>query len=185
MVRGQQITHRARDLASMYSRGVNFSSGGGSTSSETLTEITQQLGTVTSTGTGVIIFSTLTYVGNSVCASDGTTYGTTSPLAHTASCKNYGKFVFTQQYSEGNTSLLSSHFGAAPTADMDANYNVALTTYLTDTSDRSTFNLITAPSENGTDGYQSGQPVYVVEVFFSSPGQKGYTGGGNYAYAVF
>ena len=185
MVRGQQVTQMARDLASMYSRGVNFSSTGGSTSSTILTDITQQLGALTASGTGVVIFSTLTYVGNSVCASAGSTYGSLSPLSHTAKCTNYGKFVFTQQYTQGNTTLRTSNFGTAPAADMDSNFNVAVTTYVTDAKDVSTFNLLPAPQENGTDGYQSGQPVYVVEVMFTGSGQAGYTQGSNYAYAVF
>ena len=47
------------------------------------------------------------------------------------------------------------------------------------------FNLLPVPQENGTDGYQSGQLVYVVEVLFTGAGQVGYTQGRNYAYAVF
>lgn len=185
MIGGQQTMQMARDLASMYSRGVNFSSGGGATSSSILTNVTQQLGTMTSSGTAVAIFSTLTYVGNSVCASAGSTYGSSSPLSHTTSCRNYGKFVFTQQYTLGNTSLLSSKFGAAPSGDLDSDYNVSVTNQVSDTSDASSFNLLTAPAEAGQDGYQSGQPVYLVEVFFTGAGQSGYAQGSNYAYAVF
>jgi Flp pilus assembly protein TadG len=185
MVRGQQVTQMARDLASMYSRGVNFSSTGGSTSSAILTDITQQLGALTTSGTGVVIFSTLTYVGNSVCASAGSTYGSLSPLSHTAKCSNYGKFVFTQQYTQGNTSLLTSKFGTAPTDEMDANFNIPSSYYVTSATYVSTFNLLPAPKELGQDGYQSGQPVYVVETYFSGTGQKGYASGGDYAYAVF
>lgn len=185
MVRGQQVTQVTRDLASMYSRGVNFSSAGGSASSTTLADIASLLGTVTSSGTGVVIFSTITYVGNSVCASDGTTYGSTSPLSHTTSCTNYGKFVFTQQYTQGNTSLMSSKFGSPAAADLDSNYNIPLTDYITHTTDVSSFNYLATPAEGGQDGYQSGQPAYVVEVFFSGSGQVGYTQGGAYAYAVF
>lgn len=181
MVRGQQVTQMARDLASMYSRGVNFSSTGGSTSSAILTDLTQQLGTVTAAGTGVVIFSTLTYVGNSVCASAGSTYGSLSPLSHTASCTNYGHFVFTQQYKQGNVGLRNSSFGTAPVTDT----NIGLTTYVTNASYVSTFNLLPAPQENGADGYQSGQPIYVVEVLFTGSGLAGYTKGSNYAYAVF
>ena len=79
MIRGQQTSQMARDLASMYSRGVNFSTAGGSASNETLTKITQQLGTLTASGNGVIYFSTITYSGNSFCTSAGNpTYGTIS-----------------------------------------------------------------------------------------------------------
>ena len=68
---------------------------------------------------------------------------------------------------------------------MDANFNIPISDYVTDTTYASTFNLLPAPQELGQDGYQSGQPVYVVETFFLGPGQKGYTQGGNYAYCVF
>ncbi len=74
MIRGLQVTQVARDAASMFCRGVDFSTGAGSDSNAILTKVTQELGTVTTSGTGVVIFSTLTYVGNSVCASAGTAY---------------------------------------------------------------------------------------------------------------
>jgi Flp pilus assembly protein TadG len=189
MVRGQQVTQAARDLGSMYSRGVDFASNGGAADSETLTAVTHQVGTVTASGTGVVIFTTLTYVGNSVCASLGATYGTAPSSgnagSHTVSCTNYGKFVFTQQYTQGNTSLLTSKFGTAPTGEMDTNFNIPSSYYVTNATYVSTFNLLPAPQELGQDGYQSGQPVYVVETYFSGSGQKGYASGGDYAYAVF
>ncbi len=188
MVRGQQVTQMARDLASMYSRGVNFSATGGTGSNHTLTDITAQLGTVTGAGNGVVFFSTLTYVGNTTCASAGPTYGSTSPLSHTSSCANFGKFGFTQQYLQGNTGvgLSASAFGTPLAADMDANFNISTTSTVSHSGDASTFNLISPlPAEAGQDGYQAGQPVYVVEVYFSSTGQTGYTKGGDYAFAVF
>jgi hypothetical protein len=57
---------------------------------------------------------------------------------------------------------------------------------VTNANDQSSFNLITpVPAETGSDGYQAGQPIYVVEVYFQSTGLAGYTKGGDYAYAVF
>jgi hypothetical protein len=192
MIRGEQTTEMARDLASMYSRGVDFSSTGAGSSNTILTDITQQLGTVTAAGTGVVIFSEVEFVGKSVCASAGSTYGSAGPPpTYVAStCKNEGFFVFRQQYTQGNTSLRSSNFGTAPAGDLDSSNKFqvdAITTYISDTADRSTFNLLPAPQENipNTDGYQSGQPVYVVEVYFAGAGQAGFTKGGDYAYAVF
>ena len=194
LIRGQQVTSITRDLASMYSRRVDFSSNGGATTSATLTDITQQAGTVTAQGTGVVIFTTLIYVGNSVCASLNGTNGSTvygvapssgSAGSHTANCTNWGKFVFTQQYSQGNTALLTSKFGTAPTNKMDSDFNISSSDYVTNANYVSSFNYLPAPSELGTDGYQSGQPVYLVEVFFTGVGQPGYAQGGNYAYAAF
>jgi Flp pilus assembly protein TadG len=178
MIRGLQVTQVARDAASMFCRGVDFSTGAGTDANNILTKVTQELGTVTASGTGVLIFSTLTYVGNSVCASAGPTYhDSATPPQHTTACKNYGKFVFTQRYIVGNSSLRSSNFGSPAAADLDSTkqYKIPITKYVVNSADVSSFNLLPAPLEDGTDGYQSGQPVYLVEAFF----------GGTYAYAVF
>jgi Flp pilus assembly protein TadG len=187
MIRGLQVTQVARDAASMFCRGVDFSAGAGSDAANILTKVTQELGTITSGGTGVVIFSTLTYVGNSVCTMAGSSYHDSStPPQHTANCTNYGKFVFTQRYIVGNTTLRTSNFGAPAAADVDSTkqYNIPITKYVIN-SDVSTFNLLPVPLENGTDGYQSGQPIYLVEVFFTGTSMAGYTQGGSYAYAVF
>jgi len=63
MIRGQQVTQMARDLASMYSRdstNLNFAAAPTTSSNAVLDDITKQLGTLTSTGNGVVIFSTIT-----------------------------------------------------------------------------------------------------------------------------
>src|ERR1035438_10091005 len=122
MIRGLQVTQMARDAASMFCRGVDFSATGtGTASSDILPKLAQELGPLTRTGNGVFIFSTLTYVGNSVCAMAGPTYhDNATPPVHTANCTNYGKFVITQRYTVGNSSLRSSNFGAPATADLDS-----------------------------------------------------------------
>ena len=188
MIRGLQVTQVARDAASMFARGVDFSTGAGSDSNNILTKVTQELGTVTTSGTGVLIFSTLTYVGNSVCALAGPTYHDSNvPPQHTAACTNYGKFVFIQRYIVGNTALRSSNFGAPAAGDLNSakQYNIPIAKYVTNLADVANFNLLPNPLEDGTDGYQSGQPIYLVEAFFTGRGQVGYTQGGSYAYAIF
>jgi Flp pilus assembly protein TadG len=194
MVRQLEVTQVARDAASLFSRGTDFSVAAGSNSNvapdnSVLPNLASDLGSLTTTGTGVFIFSTLTYVGNSVCASISSAYGTAgTPGSHTAQCTNYGKFVFTQQYTVGNSSLRSSNFGTPASADLDSSnkYKIdSTTTYVTHTADVSTFNLLPAPAEMGSDGYQSGQAVYLVEAYFSGGGETGYAQGGNYSYAVF
>ncbi len=189
MVRGLVVNEVARDLDSMWSRGTDFSS---TTASNTIiTDITQALGTVTATGTGVVWFTQLTYVGNSVCAGLGTvsgkTYGTFTPTTqgYNPPCTNLGDFVITQQYSQGNTSLRSSAFGTAPSANLDSTnyYKVdQIITYATTPALVSSFNLLPKPQEAGADGYQSGNPIFVVEAYFQ--GIAGFQGG-VYGYAVF
>jgi Flp pilus assembly protein TadG len=188
MVRGLQVTQVARDLASMFCRAVDFSATGTSTAqNDILPKLTQELGTVTSTGTGVVIFSTLTYVGASVCQMAGSTYYDSVTNTPKAACTNWKKFVFTQQYTVGNTSLRSSSFGGPATADPDATnqYKIPIVKYVANAPDQVTgFSLLPSP-DTDPGGYQSGQPVYLVEVFFSGVGQVGYTQGGSYAYAIF
>lgn len=188
MIQGLQITQVARDLASMFCRGVDFSTGVGTSSNQILTMVAQELGAVTASGNGVAIFSTVTYVGNSVCTAAGPAYHDNNvPPQHTAACTNYGKFVFTQRYTVGNTSLRSSNYGAPAAADLDSTkqYTIPITKYVTNTADVTNFNLLPVPQENGNDGYQSGQSAYLVEVYFSGRGQAGFNQGGTYAYALF
>ncbi|MGA3260059.1 MAG: TadE family protein [Bryobacteraceae bacterium] len=189
MVRDQQVTQMARDLASMYSRGADFTSSAsnqlGAQSSAILTQITEQIGSVTATGNAEVIFTTLTYVGKSVCAS--TSPPDVDASGNPSGCGNYGYFVYKQQYYQGNTGLISSNFGA-PSGPLDASDNIALADYVAQSGNRCTkFNLIPKPLEltPSTDGYQSGQPIYIVEVYVKSAGLAGYTQGGDYAYAVF
>jgi Flp pilus assembly protein TadG len=199
MIREQQVTQMARDLGSMYSRGTDFSTATGSAAANgTLTQITQQLGSLDpSNGTGVVYFSTITYAGNSYCYDAGNpTYGTKSGTTYsrTGACTNYGRFVFTEQYAKGNTSLTGGSIFGTPTGPFIVTTTPPITTTpditgadsVSRTGNLSSFNLISPlPQENGQDGYQSGQPIYVVEVYFKSNGILGFTQGGDSAYAVF
>ena len=188
MVRGLQVTQVSRDLASMYCRAVDFSAtGAGTAQNDILPKLTQELGAVTSTGTGVVIFSTLTYVGASVCQAAGSTYYDSVSNTPKAACTNWKKFVYTQRYTVGNTSLRESNFGAPDAADVVSTnqYKITPANYVAHDADKVPgFNLLPSP-DTDPGGYQSGQPVYLVEVFFSGTGQVGYTAGGSYAYAIF
>lgn len=197
-VRGLQVQQAARDLASMYSRGVDFSTASGTPGYEMLQDVTGQLTTLGG-GHLVTIFSTITYIGNSMCALGAPPLGTAgngtpgNPGTHQAgNCKNYGSFVFTQRYTQGTPALRSSDFGTPNVADYDTNTNnpptykiLTMNDELKNTADQSTFNLIPAPQEEGSDGYQAGSPIYIVEVFYSGVAQAGYTTGASYAYAIF
>jgi hypothetical protein len=196
MIRDQAVTQMARDLASMYSRdstNLNFLNTDTTSSTTTATNaalnaVTGQIGSLDpATGTGVVFFSSITYVGNSFCAEAGNpAYGTLVPLSHTGACTNYGSFVFTQQYVLGNTSLMAhSRFGTA-SGPFDNADNILPSDSVTASGNVANFTLIQpVPAETGSDGYQSGQRIYVVEVYFKNHGLAGYTGGGDYAYAVF
>ena len=188
MIRGLMVTQTARDLASMYCRAVDFSDTGASSAQvKILPKLVHELGTITTTGgTGVTIFSQLTYVGADICKMAGVpTYsdGTTP----TGNCKNWKKFVFTQRYTVGKAGLRASSLGDPASGDPDSTkqYKIPLTTYVSNPADALTnFNLLPNPDDH-PGGYKSGQPVYVVEVFFPGTSSKGYGGGNSYAYAIF
>jgi len=178
MIREQELCQMARELGSMYSRGVDFSSSAyGATA---LKEITQGAGKVTAGGNGAVIFSTVEFLGPYEC-------GSVDGLSNGGACSgsNYLQFVFTQQYKVPAGSSAVSKFGT-PTGVPNAS-NV-LTDYQTNAGDIATGwnNLIPAPTIGGNNGYQPGQPIYIVETFFTGSGVGGYAGGGgSYAYAVF
>jgi hypothetical protein len=196
MVRGLMVTQTARDLASMYCRSVDFSATGtGTAQTNILPKLVRELGTISATGTGVIVFSRLTYVGADQCQLAGSpTYwnsASSTPVVTATGCHNYQHFVFTQRYIVGKKGLRNSSgdssFGAPLDADLDSTkqYAIPITTYVKNDGDRADkFTLLPSPDvESG--GYSSGQPVYAVEVFFAGTSQANYGGGGAYAYAIF
>jgi hypothetical protein len=194
MIRQLQVQQAARDLASMYCRGVDFSQAGTVTDPHTsqadiLPKLVQEIGTITAAGgTGVVIFSKITYVGDSVCQSGGSTYWDSTLSAHKdPPCSNWGHFVFTQRYTVGTASLHASNFGDPVATDPDStdHYNIPFSSYVKNSGDQlKGFTLLPDPVVT-PGGYKSGQPAYIVEVFFSGKGQIGYTPGGAYAYAIF
>jgi Flp pilus assembly protein TadG len=189
MIRGLMVTQTARDLASMYCRAVDFSAtDANSAQVNILPKLVRELGTITTTGgTGVAIFSQLTYVGADICKMAGVpTYS--DGVTPTGNCKNWQKFVFTQRYTVGTASLLASILGNPASGDPDSTkqYKIPLTTYVSNAADAlsTNFNLLPNPDTH-PGGYKSGQPVYVVEVFFPGTSSPGYGGGHAYAYAIF
>lgn len=102
LVRAQQMDQITRDLAHMYSRGVNFNTAGGTTEAQ---DIAGQFG-LTTGGKSVVIFSTIQIETSTAC-----TNATGNP-----NCPNLNKPVFTQQIAVGNATNNSSAFGT-PTSN--------------------------------------------------------------------
>jgi hypothetical protein len=195
MIRSLMVQQAARDLASMYCRAVDFSADGAGTAQDNiLPKLIHELGTISNKdGTGVVIFSQLTYVGADQCQLAGApTYYTTATGKPTSKCANWKQFVFTQRYivgqqTSGQKGYRTSNFGAPDTADCDKTnqYKIPITKYVSNTNDAASwFTLIPNPDDH-PGGYKSGQPIYIVEVFFAGTAQAGYGNGGAYAYAIF
>jgi len=156
-VQAQQIDQITRDLAHMYSRGVDFTTTGGAGEAESLAN---EFG-LTSTGNCALIFSTITLASTATCQA----YNSTN------SCNNLNKAIFTQQVVIGNVTANASVFGTPVSSG-----NLPATTGVS--NDYSTNPSTTAKANNSWDvangflnvvSLTSGQVVYVVEMFDHTP----------------
>jgi hypothetical protein len=103
LIRILQANQLNRDAGHMFARGVDFSgSASGLVNRAILYKMTPALKTATSSGTAVLILSSVQYVGTTSCSS----------------CANVGHVVFLQQIVLGNPSLKASTFGTVPASKM-------------------------------------------------------------------
>lgn len=157
LVQAQQIDQIARDLAHMYSRGIEFNTTGAASEAESLAN---QFG-LTATGNCALIFSTITLATTATCqAYNGTNV-----------CPNVNKPVFTEQIGIGNVTSNSSVFGtptsggsltATPGVSNDYSNSVS-------TTDQAKSNWALANGFGSVLTLTSGQTVYVVEMFDHTP----------------
>jgi hypothetical protein len=146
MVRAIQVTQVCRDAAHMWAYGIDFSD---TSNQAILTKVAQGLN-ITSTGSGVIIISTVTYVTATECTQNGL-------QANTSSCPNMNQDVITYQLVIGNSSIRSSAFGTPASS----NGSILPSTYLTDTRCRAVgFGNLMTLSEN--------QYAYMAEMTIQS-----------------
>jgi hypothetical protein len=172
LVKALQVVQVARDGASMYSRGVDFSI---TANKQLVARLGKELGldqTGGSGGNGVVIFTTLEYVTQAQC----------DALAAT-SCNN-NKWVITNRISFGDTTLRTSTFGS-PTCALDALGNVDPLKAVSDpcavVSNTGTLANFGTPDVT-VDGFKPGQLAYAVELYAQSGWGKVQ---GSYALAFF
>jgi len=178
-----QVVHVARDVAHMYSDGIDF------TQTVPRNIVTQKLalgaGMTDTGGNGVVILSKISTVYLVDCTAAGYTAG---------QCANQGLPVFINRIYLGNPSLRASAFGTPASGILDAQGNIAPSVYMQNTNStvrtsgfepilddavqRATGSAPTPPAE------RQGEVVYVVEGFFQYPdiGFLGWsTAGGAYS----
>ncbi len=174
LVKVLELQQVARDTASMTARGTNFNDAA---NQAIVSRLGQELGWpnsggLTTTSPGVVYVSTIEYL-------DATCNGVIPK------CKNAGYWVFERSVAFGNKNLRGSNFGA-PAACLPG----CLDTNQTDGSllSDSTLNDAGARVKNFTalgtpdttvDGFQPGQPAYLVE----AAGITGPWHGGSVSYA--
>lgn len=187
MGRYLQAVQVARDVAHMYSDGVDFSQ----TTPQSI--IVQQLAagtgmtTSSNSGNGVVILSQISTVYQVDCNAAGV-----SP------CTNLGVPVFKQRIVVGNATLKTSSFGTPNSMILNSSGNIASSVYLgnTDASVRTSgFETALDAAVQAATGaaptppaQAQGDTAYVVEVFFTYPdiGFLGWsTAGGAYVRMIF
>jgi hypothetical protein len=160
LVQAQQVDQITRDLAHMYSRGIEFNT---SAASEAVS-LAGQFG-LSSGGNAALIFSTISLATTSDCqAFNGTN-----------TCPNLGKPVFNEQIAIGNVTANASVFGTP----VSSGTLPATTPAITGVSDDYS-TTVTSAAQGGqswalANGFSnvvtltSGQVVYVVEMFDHTP----------------
>ena len=170
-----QAVHVCRDIAHMYSDGVDFTQ---SQSQNIVVQLAAGTGMTATGGNGAVILSRIVTVYQADCDAAG----------YSGSCNNLNQQVITQRIRFGDTTLRSSAFGTPTQTLINAQGNIALSVYLqnTDSSVRATgFGSLLAVA-GAVQG--DGDAAYVAEVFFAYPDLY-YLGlsalGGAYARFIF
>jgi Flp pilus assembly protein TadG len=164
--RSIQVSQVSRDAGHMYARSVDFSDPA---NQQVIVRLARGLNMTVAGGNGVVILSTVTFIGQPQCAA-----ASLSP----ANCTNLDHTVFTNRIVVGNLALRVSAFGTPNPGLVQSDGDV--TNYLTDASTRA----------NGFSAVlvlQPGELAYVSEAYFSSPdyAMPGYPATGVYTRTVF
>lgn len=160
--RSVRVAQICRDANSMFVRGVDFAQPG---NQDILVRLGQSLGLARTAGSGVVIFSKVTWIPQSTCDAIGT-----------LPC-NGNRHVITQRIVVGNTGVRASALGTPDSDLLDAKGLVQ--GYVTEPSAAATFTDLQL---------QAGEFAYVTETYFPSPDLDlpGFSAGsGNYSRAIF
>jgi hypothetical protein len=153
LVRAQQMFQITRDLAHMYSRGIDFTAAGPAGEASTLAG---QFG-LTSSGTSVIILSTIQIETATACKN----------ATGNSSCPNLNLPVFVQQVAIGNATPNQSAFGTpSASGSLPATTGVA-NDYSTTVSATAQANSswAVATNFNSVLALNSGEVTYMAEMF--------------------
>jgi hypothetical protein len=172
LVRANQVAEVCRDAGHMYAFGANFSQSGGQNE---LVKLAQGLNLTPTGGNGVIILSTITFVGPNDCVANGYPSG---------NCPNLNNTVFAGRLIIGNSGLTInsqaqvSLFGTPPASIVDGNGNISPANYVQSTG-------AVANNFYSVIPISSGQLAYVAEAFFLAPDFSLLNPGGITARSIF
>lgn len=152
LIREMEVTQVCRDVCHMHSFGVDFSIPA---NQNLIVNLAQGLSFQASGGNGVIILSTLTFVGPNDCVAGGY-------QPNGSSCANMNQTVIMRRVVIGNASLQASAFGTPNASLIDSSGNVSPPGYLNNTSTRAT-------GFSGLVTLASGQYSYLSEMYVATP----------------
>jgi hypothetical protein len=177
LISNLQLVQTARDVASMYSRGVDFSIPA---NQAMVTRLGENLGLQSTGGNGIVILSTVQFIGPLQCAE-----------FPSDPCANSGKWAFANRIVFGNTNLRTSNLGNTTcTLDSNGSGNLNLVDTITNgcaaVPNTSLLAGLGTPNDN-VNGFKPGQPAYIVEVAATTgwASQEAWTSGVGYAFAIF
>jgi hypothetical protein len=147
LIRSIQVVQVCRDAGHMFSRGVDFSDP---PNRQLIERLAEGLDIRADGGAGVVILTTVLFVGANQCAAGGL-----SP----SSCTNLNDPVIVKRIVIGNAGARASAFGTPPASLLDASGNVS--NYLTNTGARAVGLQEVLP-------LQPGDTAYVAEVYVPS-----------------
>ncbi len=171
VVRAIEVTQICRDAGHMHAYGVDFAQPA---NQQLLVRLASDFTFSATGGNGVVILSTITFVGPQDCQAAGR-------MANTSQCANLNQPVFTRRVVIGNRQLRTSAFGTPQSSSIDADGNISSSAYLNDLGDRANGFTSVLPLETG-------QFAYLSEAYFASPDLDwpGFlSGSGTYSRAIF
>ncbi len=173
LVRANQVAEVCRDAGHIYAYGnVDFSQ---TSSQNLLVQLAQGLNMTPTGGNGVIILSTITFIGPNDCQTGGYTTG---------SCPNLNNTVFTRRIVVGNANLTInsqaqvSAFGTPPASIIGTSGNIKASDYTGNSG-------AIASNFSNVIPVSSGQFAYVAEAFFVSPDYSFFAPGPISARSIF
>ncbi len=171
LVRAIQVRQFSRDVAHLWAYGIDFSKDGNQT---LMTHLAQGLNVQKTGGNGVVIFSTVTMVGDADCTAGGL-------KANTTSCPNLNQAVYVRRIVVGDPTKLTSKFGTPPSNIVGSDGKIAASDYLTNKADR-------VPAFTTLMAINSGEYKFLTEVYVAASDLdwKGFMSGtGTYSYNIF
>ena len=172
-----QAVQVCRDVAHMYTNGVNFTN---QISQDIVTQkLASGVGMTSTGGNGVVILSRIITVFLADCTAAGISSG---------NCGNAGQAVITQRIAFGDPTLRNSSFGTPTSALMNADGNIQPNVYLRNTDPNVRATGFAAILTAAGASQQQGDSAWVVETFFKYP-DIGFLGtstaGGAYARFIY